>query len=277
MLDRQSPFDTTVRFEAEKLADFAHARLRDAFVRCDIDPGAVITESAMARRLGLGKAPVRTALARLEAEGWVEPAARRGYLVAPITLGSIGDIFEMRRALEPLLAQATPTASDAAEIGRQRDMASALRPAASAAAKSSAMTAAREVRNLLLQATGNRLLQATLSRLWDLSDRLDHFLERAGQTAPNAAYWAEFGTFVASDHGAVASAAMASAIKDALAATQGAVEREFLAFSRDLPIVAPGRNKTAPKASANHPTPPPQDGHRSFDPHATDPQHPRKT
>lgn len=272
MLDRQSPFDTTVRFEAGKLADFAHARLRDAFVRCDIEPGAVITESAMARRLGLGKAPVRTALARLEAEGWVEPAARRGYLVAPITLGSIRDIFEMRRALEPLLAQATPTASDAAEIGRQRDMAAALRPAPSTAAKSSALAAAREVRALMLQATGNRLLQTTLPRLWDLSDRLDHFLERAGRTAPRSDYWAEFGAFADADD----AAAMASAIEDALAASQEAVEREFLAFSRDLPIVAPAQATAAPKPSANPARPPPSDGRQPFEPLTTNPQHPRK-
>lgn len=244
MLDRHSPFDTTVRFESEKLADFAHARLCDALVRCDIEPGAVISESAMATRLGLGKAPVRAALARMAAEGWVQPAPRRGYIVAPITLGGIQDIFEMRRALEPLLAGAAPSASEMAEIGRQEAMADALRHTMSDAAQTSMMQVAREIRALLLAATNNRLLQASLPHLWDLSDRLDNYLARAGRTIPNASYWADLGAMVLRDSGNGAG----SAIDDAVTALQTALESEFLTLGRDVPLVAPAHGGDKPPA-----------------------------
>jgi len=271
MLDRHSPFDTTVRFQSEKLADFAHARLCDALVRCDIEPGAVISESAMAQRLGLGKAPVRAALARMAAEGWVQPAPRRGYLVSPITLGSIQDIFEMRRALEPLLAGAAPAASELVEINRQKSMADALRQSASDTAQSSTMQVARKIRSLLLAATNNRLLQASLPHLWDLSDRLDNYLARSGRTAPNASYWADLGTLVLSDERAMA----ASAIEDAVWALQGAMEREFAALGRDVPLVAPGNSdafaRPAVKPSSRTDM---QDG--SAQPHPSQPVSPNK-
>ncbi|MEM7443788.1 MAG: GntR family transcriptional regulator [Pseudomonadota bacterium] len=268
MLDRNSPFDTTVRFESEKLADFAYARLRDAFVRCDIAPGAVVSEAAMARRLGLGKAPIRAALARLAADGWVHPAPRRGYLVAPITLGSIQDVFEMRRALEPLLAKASPSAAEAAEISRQQSMADALRNTASKSAQTSTLQIAREIRSLLLAATNNRLLQATLPHLWDLSDRLEHYLEHCGRKVPDADYWAEVSALALNSHSAT------GAIDQAIAHQYVEMEREFLALGRDLPLMASGHKATA--APPSNPTPMSTDADRPFRAASPVPQDPSK-
>ena len=53
-------------------------------------------------RYGLGKAEIRRALVRLSERDWVQALSRRGYLVKPITLRDIGEIFELRRMIEPV-------------------------------------------------------------------------------------------------------------------------------------------------------------------------------
>lgn len=52
------------------LTDRAANALRADVLACRPPPGAAISEGAAATRLGLGKAPVRAALARLADEGW---------------------------------------------------------------------------------------------------------------------------------------------------------------------------------------------------------------
>ena len=54
------------------LRDTACEMIRDAIVRGDIPPGAVVSNAAVAGQLGLSRAPVRDALARLADDGLVE-------------------------------------------------------------------------------------------------------------------------------------------------------------------------------------------------------------
>jgi DNA-binding GntR family transcriptional regulator len=63
-------------------------------------PGTAFTESSVARELGFSKTPVREALARLRRDGLVEPIARSGYHVAPVTLKDARDLFALLVLLE---------------------------------------------------------------------------------------------------------------------------------------------------------------------------------
>jgi len=54
------------------LRDTAYEAIRDAIVRGDFPPGAVVSNAAVAGELGLSRAPVRDAMARLAGEGLVE-------------------------------------------------------------------------------------------------------------------------------------------------------------------------------------------------------------
>ncbi|MBA3822111.1 MAG: GntR family transcriptional regulator, partial [Deltaproteobacteria bacterium] len=55
---------------------------------------------ALAARFNLSKAAVRSALARLRAEGLVLAEPRRGHVVAPVTLRDVSDVYELRLLLE---------------------------------------------------------------------------------------------------------------------------------------------------------------------------------
>ena len=65
------------------LRDTAYEAIRDAIVRGDFPPGAVVSNAAVAGQLGLSRAPVRDALARLADEGLVETKPQSYTRVTP--------------------------------------------------------------------------------------------------------------------------------------------------------------------------------------------------
>jgi DNA-binding GntR family transcriptional regulator len=81
--------------------DAAYESLKRRILQCELSPGQELREAALAESAGFGRTPVREALRRLVQEGFVEVRPRQGYRVAPITLASVHDVFELRLLLEP--------------------------------------------------------------------------------------------------------------------------------------------------------------------------------
>jgi DNA-binding GntR family transcriptional regulator len=87
------------------LTERAYERLRRDIISCAIAPGSEISEAQLATQYKLGKAPVRVALTKLAHAGLVKAIPRRGYMVMPVTLKDIHDVFELRLMLEPSAAR----------------------------------------------------------------------------------------------------------------------------------------------------------------------------
>jgi DNA-binding GntR family transcriptional regulator len=98
----------------------AYDVLRRAFVLCEVMPGSQVTEPFLAERYGLTRAAVRAALGRLRQQHWIEASPRKGYVVRPLTLKDIRDLYAVRSLLEPAAAEMAArnaTESELAEIG----------------------------------------------------------------------------------------------------------------------------------------------------------------
>lgn len=67
---------------------------------CKLDPGSQIAQSQLMEYYPFGVTPVREALKRLESEGFVRTIPRFGYIITPITVKDVEDIYEMRSILE---------------------------------------------------------------------------------------------------------------------------------------------------------------------------------
>ena len=103
MLDASGSIQQAIQGDAEaQQGAVAFEMLRADIVSCRIAPGANVSEAELAARYGLGKAAIRRALIRLSERGWVRALSRRGYAVKPIALRDIGEIFSLRRMLEPV-------------------------------------------------------------------------------------------------------------------------------------------------------------------------------
>jgi DNA-binding GntR family transcriptional regulator len=83
-------------------ADRAYHKIKNMIITLQMKPGSVINESALMSDLGLGRTPIREALKRLQADNLVLVRAHRGMFVADIAITDLGQIFEVRIALEPL-------------------------------------------------------------------------------------------------------------------------------------------------------------------------------
>lgn len=80
-------------------------------------PGDTLFETTLADELGLSRTPVRTALARLVAEGFLEsPPGKRGYRVPELSRDDMREVFQMREILE------SKAAFFAAEEARKEDV-----------------------------------------------------------------------------------------------------------------------------------------------------------
>ena len=117
--DRRGGFDNVSR---------AYGELRYIIISGQIAPGARIPERLVAERLGVSRTPVRSALHRLEQEGFVSSVGRnreRRLIVAPLTMSDGQEIYSIVGRLEGLaarIAAALPTAQRKAIVARLRQV-----------------------------------------------------------------------------------------------------------------------------------------------------------
>jgi len=84
----------------EPLADAVYEAIRNSIMDKTLAPGARVTESGIAERLGVSKTPVREALLRLRRIGVIEPDGVRGGRVVRPSRSAIREAYEVREALE---------------------------------------------------------------------------------------------------------------------------------------------------------------------------------
>ena len=83
-------------------ADQAYEALLAEILDCRLAPGAKITISDVAAKLGMSPGAVREALSRLSAEKWTVAAAQKGYSVAPVSIEDLQDLTRTRIAIEQM-------------------------------------------------------------------------------------------------------------------------------------------------------------------------------
>jgi len=105
------------RITQPSLDEVVYRFLREAILLPDgLSAGERIDEQGLAGRLGVSRTPIREAIRRLEAEGLVTRAPRRGAFVVDFSPTVIDDLFSVREVLEGLAARLAATRALEAEI-----------------------------------------------------------------------------------------------------------------------------------------------------------------
>lgn len=86
-------------------AQSVYRALRRAVLEQALRPGMKLPEDSIGEQLGVSRTLVREAFGRLAVEGLVELKPNRGATVAYPTLEEARDVFDVRRALERLVAE----------------------------------------------------------------------------------------------------------------------------------------------------------------------------
>ena len=116
--------------QALSLMERAYMELEEMIVTLQLEPGAVLSEAALAAQLGIGRTPIREALHRLAREGLVVILPRRGVLVSEINIRSQLKLLEVRRELERLMARSAAARATDEERREFRNIAEGMTTAA---------------------------------------------------------------------------------------------------------------------------------------------------
>lgn len=82
------------------LKERAYELIKGRLLSDEYPPGSFLSERVLAEALGMSKTPVKAALERLEAEGYITVSPQQGIVVRELSLREIADQYEIRTALE---------------------------------------------------------------------------------------------------------------------------------------------------------------------------------
>jgi DNA-binding GntR family transcriptional regulator len=154
-----------------RLSDKAYDLIRHKIVTLELSPLSPIDEQALMEDLQLGRTPIREALQRLAAEGFVFFAPRRGIFVADISITDLQKIFELRFVLEGFCARLAAQRATEQQLAEMASVTAALAQVPDGDVKA-LMAIDERFHKLLYQAADNEFLADTLQRLHALSFRL---------------------------------------------------------------------------------------------------------
>lgn len=103
VIDEPSSAEPAAPDRPLSLTDQIYERVRQEIIEAKWRPGQILLEPELAALYGVSKTPVREALRLLVQEDWVVILPRKGYLVRPLRLGDIGEVFGLRAMIEPAL------------------------------------------------------------------------------------------------------------------------------------------------------------------------------
>ena len=153
------------------LAERAYRRLEELIATLQLQPGTVLSETALAQRLGIGRTPVREALQRLAGEGMVTILPRRGILVSELDLGKHMRLLEVRRELERLIARSAARRATRDERVAFSELAAALEQAAAAEDDIAFMRLDRRFNAMTVNAAHNEFAAKAMRHMQGLSRR----------------------------------------------------------------------------------------------------------
>lgn len=107
--------------EKSLLKQQAYDELKRLIQNATLGPGVFLSERQLAIQLGMSKTPVKAALERLEAEGFVAVSPQQGIVVRDLSIHEIADQFEIRLALESFVLRSLAGKLTDAHILRLKD------------------------------------------------------------------------------------------------------------------------------------------------------------
>jgi DNA-binding GntR family transcriptional regulator len=153
------------------LSERAYRRLEEMIVTLQLAPGSVVSETALSKRLGIGRTPIREALQQLARERLVVVLPRRGIMVSEINVRTQLRLLEARRELERLIARRAARRANAAERTRFAEVAESMEDAARRNDDIAFLRLDHEFNGLTLKASRNEFAAGAMTLMQGLSRR----------------------------------------------------------------------------------------------------------
>jgi DNA-binding GntR family transcriptional regulator len=145
----------------------AYTQIKGRIIDLTYQPGERLSETKLAEEFLLGRSPIRTALSRLESEGWVEISPQSGTFVCAPSEHEIKELTEFRTILEAYCAGRAVARISADELQLLQTKFVIARPKVEAGDVDVALKLDEEVHALMYRLGGNELIANTLTGLRD--------------------------------------------------------------------------------------------------------------
>jgi DNA-binding GntR family transcriptional regulator len=145
----------------------AYSQIKERIIDLTYQPAERLSETKLAEEFGLGRSPIRTALSRLESEGWVKISPQSGTFVCSLSEREIQDLTVLRALLEAYCAGQAATRISDNEIELLKLKFATCRPRVQSGDVDIALQLDEEVHTLMYRLSGNELIANTLIGLRD--------------------------------------------------------------------------------------------------------------
>ena len=156
------------------LSDQAYERIRTEILTCELEPGQHFAQQQLVTKYNVGKTPIREALQRLTQDGFVQPVPRFGYVVAPIMLSDVHEIYDLRAIVEPAAARLAAIRGTDEQLERIREAADKTYVYSERETYLAYLDHNRGFHCSIAVAAGNRRLANLISKLLDELARVFH-------------------------------------------------------------------------------------------------------
>lgn len=82
------------------LKEVAYTKIKESILNGQFAPGDFLSERELIELLGMSKTPIKSALTRLETEGFLVISSKQGIVINDLSIERILDIYDLRIALE---------------------------------------------------------------------------------------------------------------------------------------------------------------------------------
>ena len=140
------------------LRQSVYETLVDLIVNADLSPNQHLVETDLARQLGVSRQPVREALHRLQAEGWVELRPAQGAFVHVPTDQEVDELLDVRQLLEAETARLAAHNATPEQVKQLRELWRSGRSAADADDVTAAVAGNSAFHAAVAEIAGNSVL-----------------------------------------------------------------------------------------------------------------------
>lgn len=154
------------------LSELVYDRVVEGICNGTLAPGERLTQEGLAKQLDVSRLPVGQALKRLEAEGFLRPAGRRGVKVAPVEGRFVRELYELRAGVDQISAGLAARRAGADLRARGDAVLERGRRAATAHDIPELIAADVAFHQLICEAAGNEMIFDTMATHWNHTRRV---------------------------------------------------------------------------------------------------------
>lgn len=163
-----------VEEKSVSLAENAYLRIRHEILLGQLLPGSIVSERELASRFEMSKTPIREAITQVCREGLMKRLPGRGYMVSPITIKEIHDLFDMRVIIEQATVQKMIASPSPTHLQKLKEMSTLKYEPENPDSEVEFLEMNRAFHLAVAEATGNIRLVQTLESIMIEMERLFH-------------------------------------------------------------------------------------------------------